>query len=184
MLRYRKGWLLLIGNKIIGQQEYNIRLLSGNDEIDVQNLCERCSDFFELIEGRLPEKDAGNSILFDLPPGKALKDKYVFGVYKKNGVLIAVIDMVKDYKATGEWIIGLFMLDPDERGNRLGRRLHDSIKDWVLEEHGRALRIGVVEENRRGHKFWCKMGYIEVDRVKMTYGNKEHTVKVMNLFLK
>ncbi len=173
----------MIGTKKIGQHEYNIRLLSGDDEIDVQDLCERCSDFFELTEGRPPEKDAGKSILFDLPPGKAMKDKFVFGVYKKN-VLIAVIDMVKDYKATGEWIIGLLMLDPNERGNNLGRKLHDYIKGWVLEEHGRALRIGVVDDNHRGYKFWCKMGYIEVDRVKMAYGNKEHTVKVMNLFLK
>jgi len=127
----------LIGNKRIGQHEYNIRLLTGKDEPDVQDLCERCSDFFELTEGRPPGKDAGNLIL-----------------------------------------------DPNVRGSGLGRRLHDFIKDWVLEEHGRALRIGVVEENHRGHKFWCKMGYIEVDRVKMTYGNKEQTVKVMNLFLK
>ncbi|WP_349947561.1 GNAT family N-acetyltransferase [Lacrimispora sp. BS-2] len=174
----------MIGNKIIGQHEYNIRLLTGKDESEVQDFCERCSDFFELTEGRPPEKDAGNSILFDLPPGKTPKDKYDFGVYNKNGVLIAVIDIVKDYKAAGEWIIGLLMLDPNVRESGLGRRLHDFIKDWVLEEHGRALRIGVVEENHRGYKFWCKMGYIEVNRVKMTYGNKEQTVKVMILFLK
>jgi len=142
----------LIGNKVIGKQEYNIRLLSGDDETDVQDLCVRCSDFFELSEGRPPEKDAGKNLLFDLPPGKTMKDKFVFGVYKKN-VLIAIIDIVKDYKATGEWIIGLFML-------------------------------GVLEDNHRGYQFWCKMGYIEVDCVKMTYGNKEHNVKVMNLFLK
>jgi hypothetical protein len=89
----------LIGNKVIGKHEYNIRLLSGDDETDVQDLCERCSDFFELSEGRPPEKDAGKNLLFDLPPGKTMKDKFVFGVYKKN-VLIAIIDMVKDYKAT------------------------------------------------------------------------------------
>ena len=173
----------MIGNKIIGQHEYNIRLLSGDDEIDVQALCERCSDFSELIEGRPPEKDAGKSILFDLPPGKELKDKYVFGVYKENDILIAVIDIIKDYKIAGEWMIGLLMIDPSERGNSLGRKLHDLIKNWVLEEHGKSLRIGVVEENYRGYKFWCQMGYVEVDRVKNAYGNKEHTVIIMKLFL-
>jgi hypothetical protein len=63
LLKYRKGGLLLIGNKRIGQHEYNIRLLTGKDEPDVQDLCERCSDFFELTEGRPPGKDAGNLIL-------------------------------------------------------------------------------------------------------------------------
>jgi len=148
----------LIGNKIIGQSGYTIRLLSGDDEIDVQDLCERCSDFSELIEGRPPEKDAGNSILFDLPPDKELEDKFVFGVYKENNLLIAVADMIKDYKETGEWIIGLLMIDPIERGNSLGRKLHELIKTWVLEEHGKVLRIGVVEDNDRGRRFWKEMG--------------------------
>ncbi len=171
---------MLIKNKIAGNSEYNIRLLSVDDEIEIQGLYERCSDFSELVESRTPEKDAGRSVLFDLPPGKELKDKYVFGVYKED-VLISVIDIVKDYKIDGEWIIGLLMIDPSERGNGLGRKLHDIIKAWVSEEQGRLLRIGVVEENHRGHKFWLEMGYVEVDRVKMICGNKEHTVIVMNL---
>ena len=166
---------------MIGHYEYTIRRLSGEEETDVQALCERCSDFFELIEGRPPEKDAGKGILFDLPPGKELQDKYVIGVYKEKDDLIAVIDLVKDYKVPGEWIIGLLMIDPRERGNGLGRALHDLIINWVSEENGRKLRIGVVEENRRAYRFWCEMGYGEVDRVKSTYGNKDHIVIVMNV---
>jgi len=165
---------------IINDSEYSIRMLTGRDEADVQDLCERCSDFFELVEGRVPEKDAGDNILSDLPPGKELKDKYNFGVYKEN-LLIAVIDIVKDYKADKEWIIGLLMIDPGERGNGLGRKLHNLIKDWVSEEHGKLLRIGVVEENRRGYKFWREMGYAEIAKSEETYGNKEHTVIIMNL---
>ncbi|MBE7720685.1 MAG: GNAT family N-acetyltransferase [Lacrimispora celerecrescens] len=167
----------------MGQQEYNIRLLSGDDETDLQDLCQRCSDYFELIEGRPPEKDAANSILFDLPPGKEPKDKYVFGIYKEKGALIGVIDIVKDYKVPGEWIIGLLMIDQKERAKRLGRTLHDLIKTWVSQEHGAALRIGVVEENKGAYKFWEKMGYAELDRVKKNYGNKDQTVIIMHLSL-
>lgn len=175
---------MLNGKKIIiGNSEYNIRILSGDNENEVQNLCERCSDFSELTDGRPPEKDAGYSILFDLPPDKEMKDKNVFGVYNEVNILVAVIDMVKDYKAVGEWMLGLLMIDPSERGNSLGRKLHDLIKSWVMEEHGSVLRIGVVKENIRGYKFWCEMGYVEVDRVDRTYGLKEHIVIVMNLFL-
>ena len=75
------------------------------------------------------------------------------------------------------------MIDPSERGNDLGRKLHDFIKAWVSEKHGKVLRIGVVESNHRGYKFWRKMGYIEVDRIIRTYGNITHTVIVMNLLL-
>lgn len=171
------------GKKIIGNSEYNIRLVSDDNEQEVQSLCERCSDFFELNEGRPPEDDAGYCILSDLPPDKEMKDKYVFGVYNEKNILVAVIDMVKDYKAVGECMLGLLMIDPSERGNGLGRKVHDHIKEWVVEEQCSVLRIGVVTENHRGYKFWCGMGYTEVDRVNRTYGTKEHIVIVMNLFL-
>ena len=81
---------MLTGSETPSNLGHNIRLLSGDDETDLQALCERCSDFSELAEGRPPEKDAGHSILFDLPPEKTLKDKFVFGVYKETGVLIQV----------------------------------------------------------------------------------------------
>jgi GNAT superfamily N-acetyltransferase len=172
---------MLIKNKIISDNnDYTVKLLSCNDENSVQALCERCCDFSLLIEGRLPEKDAGHEILFDLPPDKDLKDKYVFGIYKENDYIIAVIDLIKDYKVPGEWTLGLMMIDPDERGNGLGRKLHEFVKAWVSESQGRVLRIGVVEENYRAHKFWIEMGYSEVDRVKAKYGNKEHIVIFMN----
>jgi ribosomal protein S18 acetylase RimI-like enzyme len=165
----------------IGNNEYTIRLLSCVDEFSVQALCERCSDFSMLIEGRLPENYAGHEILFDLPPNKDLKDKFVFGAYKENDFLIAIIDLVKDYKVNGEWTLGLMMIDPNERGNGLGRRLHEFAKALVLESKGKSLRIGVVEENKRAYKFWVEMGYTEVNRVKAKYGNKEHVIIVMNL---
>ena len=169
--------------KIQGEAPYTIRLLSGADEPEVQDLWERCSDFSELVEGRLPEKDAGHSVLFDLPPEKAMKDKYVFGVYNEKAVLIAVIDLIKDYKDIGEWIIGLMLIDPGERGNGLGRKVHDFLKALVSENNGQKLRIAVVEENTNGFHFWSRMGYVEKERVRRTYGNKDHTVIVMNLLL-
>lgn len=174
---------MLSGTKpTIINADYTARLLSPADETTVQDLCERCSDFSLLIEGRLPEKSAGHDILFDLPPNKGLEDKYVIGVYKKeNDLLIAVIDLIKDYKVSGEWTLGLLMIDPNERGHGLGRTLQAFIKTQVLAHQGSMMRIGVVEENHRAYKFWREMGYAEVDRVKMTLGIKEHSVIVMNL---
>jgi len=161
----------------------NIRLLSDEDEPELQDLCERCTDYSELIEGRPPEKDAGRCILFDLPPDKLPEDKFVFGVYKKCGDLIAVIDLVRDYKKPGEWTIGLLMIDPPERGRGLGRNLHDFVKALVLEHSGVVLRIGVIEANRDGYRFWREMGYKETGRAKRIFGEKEQTVIVMNLSL-
>lgn len=164
-------------------KDYTVRQLSPADEGSIQALCERCWDFSMLIEGRMPEKNAGRDILFDLPPNKELKDKYVLGAYREADRLIAVIELVKDYKVPGEWIIGLMLIDPDERGKGLGNKLHEYIKTMVSQAGGRLLRLGVAEENYRAYKFWSELGYREIDRVNMTYGNKEHTVIVMNLSL-
>lgn len=165
----------------MGCKIYNIRALEKSHQQDIQDLCERCSDFSELIEGRPLEKDAGHHILFDLPGGKALKDKYVYGMYSENGILIAVIDTIKNFPVTGEWTIGLLMIDPKERGKGFGRKLHALLSTWILKEQGTRLRIGVIEENLKGAAFWRQMGYTEVKRVKGTYGNKEHMVIVMDL---
>lgn len=175
---------MLLGDKIFtNNDEYFIKLLSCDDEKNIQALCERCFDFSMLIEGRLPQKHAGREILFDLPPNKELKDKYVFGVYAGNNYLIAVIDLIKDYKVHGEWTMGLMMIDPNNRGNGLGKKLHEYVKTWVYESQGKILKIGVVEENYRAYKFWREIGYMEADRVKAKYGNKEHTVIIMSLCL-
>ena len=169
--------------KIIGDYEYIIKLLSVGDENDIQDLCERCFEFSELIEGSPPEKDAGRNILFSLPPNKGMEDKYVFGVYDENNILIAVIDMIKNYKVTGDWIIGLLMIDPNKRRNGLGRKMHDFIKCWVYEKGGIKLKLWVMEENNIGYKFWIDMGYVEMERLKKACGNKEHIAIGMEVIL-
>jgi GNAT superfamily N-acetyltransferase len=167
----------------VKEDSYEIRLLGSDDEADLQDLCERCHDFTLLTEGQLPGPTAGFDILNDLPPGKELEDKRVLGVYDQE-LLVAVVEMVKDYKVEGEWIIGLLLIDPNKRGNGLGSAIHDYIIEYVSQNGGSLLRIGVIEENTRGMNFWKGMGYHEVERKVQSFGIKEHTVIVMNLGIK
>ena len=164
----------------VKEENYEIRLLGARNEAELQDLCERCHEFALLTEGQLPGPKAGFDILNDLPPGKEMEDKRVLGVYDE-GLLAAVVEMVKDYKTVGEWIIGLLLIDPEKRGNGLGSAIHDYIIEYVSQNGGSLLRIGVIEENIRGMNFWGKMGYSEVERKVQSFGIKEHTVIVMNL---
>jgi GNAT superfamily N-acetyltransferase len=164
-------------------RDYYIRKLSIEDSGEVQRLCERCSDFYMLTEGGPPQRNEGYNILTELPPKKELKDKFVFGIYDDECCLIAVIDLVRDYKAKNEWMLGLFMIDPCERGKGLGKRLHEFTKQWVSSSQGDKLRIGVVEDNLNALKFWSGLGYTEIDRVKLTLGSKVNTIIVMNYLL-
>ena len=164
----------------VKEEYYEIRLLGARNEAELQDLCERCHEFALLTEGQMPGPKAGFDILNDLPPGKEVEDKRVFGVYDKEQ-LVGVVEMVKDYKTAGEWIIGLLLVDPARRGMNLGGAIHDYIKGYVSLEGGTLLRIGVIEENARGLNFWKRLGYKEVERKQQTFGKKNHTVIVMNL---
>jgi ribosomal protein S18 acetylase RimI-like enzyme len=165
------------------ENDYFIRILGAEDEETLQHLCERCMDYYEIVEGRLPEKDAGHEILNDLPPAKEFKDKHVLGCFNENNILIAVIDIIADYPDQGEWIIGLLMIDPKERGRGLGKVLHEFIKSYVLMHKADKLRIGVVLENIKAYSFWKSLGYYKIKRVNMRCGNKDNDVVVMNLLL-
>lgn len=162
---------------------YSIRVLRIEDEQLLQHLCERCTDYFEIIEGRFPEKDASLEIIRDLPPGWEPKNKHVFGCFNEQNLLIAVMDILADYPVKDEWIIGLLMIDPTERKRGLGKLLHKFIMDYALKNKADKLRIGVALENTKAYSFWKSLGYYEIKKVDMTYGNKDHVVVVMNLSL-
>lgn len=171
-------------NKMIknGSHEFLVKVLSSEDESDLQKLNERCTDYYSIVEGRLPTDKAAYEILNDLPPNKEMKDKFVFGVYDCNSDLIAVIDIIRDYKIEREWAIGLMMIDPRERGKGLGSKLHHFLKEWVSDYQAQSFRIGVVEDNLNAIHFWSKLGYKEIDRVNMKLGNKDNIVIVMKYY--
>lgn len=161
-------------------ENYFLKLLTLQDEYTLQLLCERCSDYYSIVEGTFPDKNASLDILRDLPPNKSYDDKFVFGIFNDNARLVGVIDLVRNYPVEGEWIIGLLMIDPIERGKGLGKEVHNRIKEWALKSKAEKLRIGVVEDNEEAYHFWSKLGYLEIKRTNMRFGNKDKVVIIMN----
>lgn len=173
-------------NKTIknANSEYLIRQLNYQNEEELQILNEKCADYFILIEGRQSIDGIGHELLNELPPDKTLRDKLVFGVYKDGVNLIAVIDIIKDYKLEKEWTIGLLLIDPSERDKGLGSTIHNFLVDLLAAYQANTFRIGVVVENQRALNFWAKLGYQEIDRVNIKVGNRDRKVIVMNYFIK
>jgi len=153
-----------------------IRLLMPEDEHYVQKLCEECHEFALMMGGRPPRPDDGHKILFDLPPGMHAENKYVYGLFTASGTMIAVLDMVSDYKVKGEWTIGLMMITPAERGKGFGRHLHDLACDIARRHGASVMRLGVMKENHAARRFWRGLGYQEMEIVRRRYDKLEHTV--------
>ncbi|KGG80336.1 hypothetical protein Y919_06930 [Caloranaerobacter azorensis H53214] len=164
-------------------EKYIFKKLSIDNEIQVFDLLSQCDDYFYLVEGRKADESSVKELFEDLPPGKHIDDKNIFGVFY-NEKLIGIVDLVQDFPEKGEWIIGLMLLHPDERRKGLGKAIHDIIVDIANEQKAKKLRIGVVEQNEKALKYWKNIGYKEIKRTQpLKYGSKESIVIVMNYFL-
>lgn len=162
---------------------YHFRELSIDDQTQVSNLFNECEDYFNLVEGKVAEEKDTKEFFEDLPPGKEIEDKNLYGVFDEVE-LIGVVDMVEDFPQKGEWIIGLMLLHPNTRGKGLGKAIHNIIVDIARENKVKKLRVGVVQQNENALKYWKRIGYKEVERTSpRMFGQKESIIIVLNYFL-
>jgi len=157
----------------------SLELLTLVDAPALQELLERCADFSWLVEGEPPSPHAARDILADLPPGKSLVDKFMYGIFRENA-LVGVLDAIRGYPQQGAWWIGLLLLDPAQRGRGTGEQALLTFEDWAGQQGAQALMLGVVVENQRGLQFWQRMGFALVEtRPPRRFGQKEQVVLVM-----
>ena len=132
---------------------YKIKFLCiGNHKI-VRKLCEKCSDYYILHEGILPSKEDIDKIFTILPPNKNNEDKFVLGIYKFDYELVGIVDIVRDFPSDGEWMLGLMLIEPDERRNGLGKIVHEALTKWAINLRAKSFRVGVIEDNYKGISF-------------------------------
>lgn len=159
---------------------YKMRALSKESKNIVENLCKKCSDYYILHDGILPSKEEVDEIFMALPPNKSYEDKFVLGIYKFD-TLIGIVDIIKNFPTDGEWMMGLMLIQPEERGNGLGKIVHGALVEWAKDLGAKSFRIGVIEDNYRGINFWSSLGYIKIKDVNMNFKEKTHVVNVMRL---
>jgi GNAT superfamily N-acetyltransferase len=143
-----------------------IAKLTIDDAPALQGLLERCSEFWELVEGVPPAADTAVKELTSMAPGKTADDTFTFGVFEDDR-LIAFAHVTRDCPKPSEWWIALLMLDPSQRGRGLGAEIHREIVEWVAAHGGASLWLAVQTQNERAEKFWLRQGY--VDRGRQAY---------------
>ncbi|MGA2111853.1 MAG: GNAT family N-acetyltransferase [Anaerolineales bacterium] len=122
-------------------------------------LRERCTDFFQLVGGTPPSPLAAQTQFTQLPEGKGHEDKLVVGLYGAAGNLVGVLDVIRNHPNSNEWYLGLLLLEPQQRNRGLGEECYRAFENWVTQFGARHVRLGVVEQNRRGYRFWRRMGF-------------------------
>jgi GNAT superfamily N-acetyltransferase len=133
--------------------------LGAEDVPALRELLERCHVFMTLAYGAL-EPDAAEQLLESLPPQKTLEDKFTFGLYADGTKeLLGVLDAIRGFPESDEWIIGLLLLDPDRRRAGLGARFLGAFEQWVRGQGAAGLRLVVQEQNPDALRFWQRQGY-------------------------
>lgn len=141
------------------------QLHPAEDESCLQAFLELCSDYYDLHEGRPTPRDAARHELSAVPDGRSVADLRVIGMTAADGDLVAVVQLVRDYPAQGDWWIGMLLVVPSERSRGVGALLFGHVLKLVRAEGGRTLQLVVSSRNPRAQRFWDRLGFAETLRL-------------------
>jgi GNAT superfamily N-acetyltransferase len=163
-----------------GLEGYTVQLLTIGEIEAVQSLFEQCLDFMLLVDGHAADLQSIEEDFRFIPPGKAPEDKCVYGIYDQQNALVGLLDTLRGYPEEGTWWIGLLLLAPQVRSQGLGMKLVEAFTEYVRVCGGKAIMLGVVEENERAYQFWSKMGFEFVRQTEpQQFGEKLQKVNIM-----
>lgn len=166
----------------INVRGYSVRTLLQADTEAIQRLFDNCLDFNLLVDGLPVDPDAAGKIFQDLPPGKSLDDKFLWGIFDAENVLAGLLDVVSGYPEEKTWWIGLLLLAPEFRSQHLGAQTVRSFVEYARDNGGSEVMMGVVEENDQAFRFWNKMGFELVSQTEpRLFGRKYQKVNIMRL---
>ncbi len=149
----------------------------------LQALFERCTSFFQQVQGAPPRPDEAERWLHEPVPGKAPGDRRVFGLLDDEERLIGAVDVVTDYPAARECWIGTMVVEPSIRGVGLGAWFHAQVLGWVRARGALGVQLCVPRENPGALRFWAREGYEETGSGCAGTGDQAREVVKMRLGL-
>ena len=146
-------------------------------------------DYFDTVDGAPPPATAAADDLAGRPPPEMpWRERWFLGIDEDDnprdaatpGPRVAVAEVVRDLLAPGVWHIGLLIVATPQWGSGLAGRVVQGLEDWARRAGAEWMRLGVVQVNARGLRFWQKQGYTVVRaREQVPFGAQTHRVLVM-----
>jgi GNAT superfamily N-acetyltransferase len=166
-----------------------VQALQPQDAPALQAFYEANPEHFDTVDGTAPPATAAADDLTDRPPpDMPWRERWFLGIdhdaapagTKKPGPSVAVAEVVSDLLAPGVWHIGLLIVATPQWGSGLAGRVVQGLEDWARRAGADWMRLGVVEVNARGLRFWQGQGYTVVrTREQVPFGAQTHRVLVM-----
>ena len=104
---------------------------------------------------------------------------YVVGFLDSSGQMVAMASVLSDLLAPSVWHISLFIVATALHGTGTAGLLYQRIEKWAKEEGASWMRLGAAVGNVKAERFWDKVGYREVRRLKEQHGSMTHDMRVM-----
>jgi GNAT superfamily N-acetyltransferase len=144
---------------------WRLRVLRSDDAVDLQALFERCSGYFEGVQGAPPGPAEAQSAFTALPDGATYEEKDLLGLFADGERLVGLVDAVRGWPDARTVMLGTLLLDPSSRGTGMGSEVFESlVRLWRARGFSGA-RIGVAAGCERALRFWSLHGFVEAERV-------------------
>lgn len=153
---------------------YTFAKLTCADVSLIQAVLERCADYLDLVAGLPPSPSLALRLCTELPEGKNEQDKWLFGIFVAQHHCIGLLDAVCNYPRSGEWFLGLLLLEPAWRGHQRGEQIYRTFEQWVISSGAHAIHLSVALQNEKAFRFWIRLGFEEGERrAPEVFGAKE-----------
>lgn len=138
------------------------------DRARVAALLAAAPDLSVLTTGEPPAPGDAAAFFEDRPPARPGATVWKLGIEAAADdgretaaarPLLGLLDVALDYPASGTWYVALLLVRPDRRGRGLGTAVVETLAGAAAAADARALRLVVIEANRRGRAFWARLGF-------------------------
>jgi RimJ/RimL family protein N-acetyltransferase len=155
--------------------------LGAGDIPRLQRFFEQNPEYHETVEGAPPRPNEAEEEFRSLPPPQwPFTRKWILAFEQGDGAMAGMASLLSDFHARSVWHIGLFIVATRLHGSGAAREMHAALEAWMKGQGARWLRLGVVEGNIRGERFWEKSGYVEVrKRADFQVGQRLATLRMM-----
>ena len=138
--------------------EYTVKRITESEISEVYQLCKGNRRYYRHAKIE-PTRRNLTEVITEVPEGTEPSQKYFVGFWNKDGGLVAILDIITDYKKKGDAFIGWFMVDASLQGQGIGSQIFADIRA-SLSAHGYGyLELGVIETNVEAAAFWTKAGF-------------------------
>ena len=149
---------------------------------DALDLAQRAEDYVVLEVGHAADEGFIDSFFTATPPDLGPECLIHYGVME-GPAMAGMICIAEGYEYPDDWWIGLMLMDPAFRSQRIGHRVMRKVRARAKARGISMLKLAVLCANPRGLRFWLREGFTHHRDAPATPDSDGHDRVVLKLVL-